>query len=306
MKRFTAVVVFVMMVFIGGRSWGQNLGDYMYTLNFEDTATLHHLIIDSTFNHNNLWQVGSPNKPIFTSAYFSLNAIVTDTANPYPINDTSSFEIINVVNGGGWLTPYVAIFGGDYEVNSDTLSDYGKIEFTLDNGYTWININDVPNYGVYLGWDSPIPILSGNSNGWKGFQVNLAGLGPMYGVQLGDTIRYRFTFISDSIQTNKDGLIFDNLHFEDWVEGIQEIQNGNLFSLSPNPVQNLLTINFPSPSAAATIAVYDVAGRKIVLPTTYSNNKAELTTTTLPNGIYLLQIINNITGVSEVGKFVKE
>jgi len=80
--------------------------------------------------------------------------------------------------------------------------------------------------------------------------------------------------------------------------------------ISPNPVQNLLTINFPSPSPPAsggvTIAVYDVAGRKIVLPTTFINNKAELTTTTLPNGIYLLQIINNITGVSEVGKFVKE
>jgi len=52
--------------------------------------------------------------------------------------------------------------------------------------------------------------------------------------------------------------------------------------------------------------VYDVAGRKIVLPTTFTNNKAELTTTTLLNGIYLLQIINNKTGVSEVGKFVKE
>ncbi|HYV91998.1 MAG TPA: T9SS type A sorting domain-containing protein [Chitinophagales bacterium] len=83
----------------------------------------------------------------------------------------------------------------------------------------------------------------------------------------------------------------------------------NSIDIFPNPVQNLLTINLLSPSAPASVGttvVYDVAGKKIVLPTTYSNNKAELTTTTLPNGIYLLQIINNKTGMSEVGKFVKE
>ncbi|HYV95002.1 MAG TPA: T9SS type A sorting domain-containing protein [Chitinophagales bacterium] len=91
-------------------------------------------------------------------------------------------------------------------------------------------------------------------------------------------------------------------------EGVGELINNNSFSLSPNPVQNLLTINFlsPSPASGGMIAVYDVAGRKIVLLTTYSNKKAELTTTTLPNGIYLLQIINTKTGMSEVGKFVKE
>jgi hypothetical protein len=94
---------------------------------------------------------------------------------------------------------------------------------------------------------------------------------------------------------------------------IEAINSQSTFSLSPNPVQNLLTIvraqNFaPLQSAAASIAVYDVAGRKIVLPITIveTQNVASLTTTTLPNGIYLLQIINNITGVSEVGKFVKE
>jgi hypothetical protein len=88
--------------------------------------------------------------------------------------------------------------------------------------------------------------------------------------------------------------------------GIESLPSPSLLSLSPNPVQNLLTINFlsPSPASGETIAVYDVAGRKIVLPITFTNNKAELTTTTLPNGIYLLQIINAQTGMSEVGERV--
>jgi hypothetical protein len=88
--------------------------------------------------------------------------------------------------------------------------------------------------------------------------------------------------------------------------GIQTIGKNIQFNISPNPDQNLLTVNLLSPSAATTIAVYDVAGRKIILPSFFSNNKAELTTTTLPISIYLLQVINNITGVSAVGKFVKE
>jgi hypothetical protein len=46
--------------------------------------------------------------------------------------------------------------------------------------------------------------------------------------------------------------------------------------------------------------------RKIVLPTTFANSKARLNTSGLPDGIYLLQIINDKTGVSEVGKFVEE
>ena len=44
----------------------------------------------------------------------------------------------------------------------------------------------------------------------------------------------------------------------------------------------------------------------IALPTTFNNAQAQLNTTTLPDGFYTLQIINNKTGESEVGKFVKQ
>jgi hypothetical protein len=47
-------------------------------------------------------------------------------------------------------------------------------------------------------------------------------------------------------------------------------------------------------------------GREIILPTIFSNNKAQLNTATLPTGIYMLQIINSKTGESEEGKFVKD
>ena len=103
-----------------------------YTLDFEDTAALHHLRIDSVSNLNDIWQVGAPQKTIFTNAYSNPNVIVTDTINPYPINDTSSFTIVNVA-GDGFTYPHTASLIGEYSVNSDTLTDFGTIEFSPDN-----------------------------------------------------------------------------------------------------------------------------------------------------------------------------
>jgi hypothetical protein len=44
----------------------------------------------------------------------------------------------------------------------------------------------------------------------------------------------------------------------------------------------------------------------ISLPTTIQNTQAQINTTSLPDGFYILQITNNITGNSEVRKLVKQ
>ena len=79
----------------------------------------------------------------------------------------------------------------------------------------------------------------------------------------------------------------------------------NSISLYPNPVQNQLTLNLSIPASQATIRVYDIQGRMITLPPTFTNKQAQLNTEKLPDGFYTLQIINNKTGESELGKFVK-
>ena len=60
-------------------------------------------IIDTVNYPNNVWQIGKPQKTVFDSAYSYPNAIVTDTLNPYPVNDTSVF-MIKVVShySSGW------------------------------------------------------------------------------------------------------------------------------------------------------------------------------------------------------------
>src|SRR5262245_57061736 len=112
---------------------------YFYTIDFEDTSSLYRLRIDTASNPNNIWQVGAPQKTVFTSAYSSPNVIVTDTINPYPINDTSSFTIVNIA-GAGYVVVHTASLFGQYSVNSDTLTDFGMIEFSPDNGTSWYDI----------------------------------------------------------------------------------------------------------------------------------------------------------------------
>ncbi len=80
----------------------------------------------------------------------------------------------------------------------------------------------------------------------------------------------------------------------------------NLISLYPNPVQTQLNIDLPTPASEATIRVYDLQGKMFALPITLTNTQAQLNTTTLADGFYTVQIINNETGESEVGKFVKQ
>ncbi|MFI5219600.1 MAG: T9SS type A sorting domain-containing protein [Bacteroidia bacterium] len=257
-----------------------------YTIDFEDTASLHYLRIDTASNPNNIWQVGAPQKTIFTNAYSSPNVIVTDTINPYPINDTSSFIIVDVA-GTGYTFVHTASLQGEYSVNSDTLTDFGMIEFSPDNGTSWYDIvNDTfitNNIFMPPGW----VILTGNSNGWQPFYVNLAALGPLFNIQLFDTVLWRFTFISDSIQTNKDGLMFDDLHFEDYVESIPEIQNDNLISISPNPASDELRVHRTTVSDSQKVQVLNYTGQIL-----YDNSNfigETIDTRQLTNGIYLLK-----------------
>src|SRR5438105_2261192 len=110
-------------------------------LNFDDTTYRNIVTIDTLSNLNNIWRVGHPNKTVFTSAHSSPRVIATDTLNTYPINDTSSFKIIHTA-GDGWASNFPGVnIEGWYYVNSDTLTDYGYIEFSPDHGNTWFRVD---------------------------------------------------------------------------------------------------------------------------------------------------------------------
>jgi hypothetical protein len=290
MKKF---LLSFMLSFGAMSSFGQVCVDEMfYTFNFENSLEITCLQIDTVSDPNNLWQIGAPQKTLFTSAYSTPNAVVTDLLNPYPINDTSAFIIKMTANGGGFDMPYNVGISGRYFVDSDTLSDFGKIEFSPDNGASWINLFDSILIDTlnneYWYWEGTYrPTLSGNSGGWQIFGVDIAWLGHNLGVTYTDTVWYRFTFISDSVHTGKDGLMYDDLEFENYAWGVDEFQSNNLIALHPNPASDQLTIQRLKFGSKSSIQIIDFSG-KVILDNPNFNGEA-IDTQALPNGIYLLR-----------------
>lgn len=259
---------------------GQTL-EYGYNLTFEDPSLFNRIKIP-----NNKWQIGAPQKNLFTSAYSPTNVIVTDKINSYPINDTAIFIIKNLANNGFLHSTGTAAIYGKYFVNSDTLVDFGKIEFSPNNGLTWINLLNSTTYSASIQW-SEKPILTGNSFGWKNFNVDIHQLGSLFNIQYGDTILYKFSFISDNIQTNKDGLMYDDIGFLDFMEGINEIQNDNLISIFPNPTSDIITIDEIKKASNPKIEIFDLAGHLVYFDKYFKGRY--LSTKNLPDGIYFLK-----------------
>lgn len=254
-------------------------------------------VLDST-NYTGCWQIGRPQKSTFDSASSYPNAIVTDTLNPYPVNDTSYFLFkIDVYHhnpiGGNWY-----IFSGiqfRYKLDIDS-GEIAKVEIATDSGKYWLNLLDLDSaYDVY--WNNAKPDLSTPTNTWKTFSASF--LSWSFGSYDNDTTRYphiingdstyiRFTFISDSVQTNKDGWMIDNLYIYQYSENIDHITSRNLISIYPNPASNYIYIkaNYTY-YAQPVVSITDMQGR-IVMPE--QNVPADgLIYLNLPPGIYMLK-----------------
>jgi len=260
---------------------------FNYIIDFDSPySENNHIIIDTVSNLNNIWQIGVPDKTVFDSAYSITHAIVTDTLNPYPVNDTSSFILKHIRPG---------VFGSNeslqlnfwFKFNSDTLTDYGMVEASIDNGVTWINLmtEDV-TYSLH--WLEPKPILTGNSDGWEHFSLELNML--TYAIGYSDTLLYKFTFISDNIQTNKDGWMIDNFQLNDWWEGIDEFENSDKVNIYPNPSNGNVTIESSIINLRnLRIEIYNEIGI-LVLNKELNSNNLRLD---LPNGMYFIKLIDD-------------
>lgn len=209
--------------------------------------------IDTT-NDNNIWQIGKPQKNILNTALTPESVMITDTINPYPINDTSSFIIKSNVTGG-----YLA---GWYYCHTDSLNDYGLIEISIDSGQTWINMLEdslvIANIGINT---TETPILTGNSNGWQSFDLGIYfnNLSPQHH----GNYWIKFSFISDSIDTGHEGLMFDELLVGILANTKQVYQINNL-KVFPNPANNVLNFQFDEPIQNAKIRIYSSIGQLMV------------------------------------------
>jgi hypothetical protein len=265
-----------------------------YMINFEDTTSPYDLKIDTISNINNIWEIGEPNKVIFDSAYTKPNAIVTDLQNPYPTNDTSSFIIYHIAQGGLAQEPYpMAAIQFRYKVDTDSLLDYGTIEFSPDNGTTWVNLLDSSNQNI--NYHGP-PTITGKSNGWQLVMFSFTNLGAFYNIQDGDTTLFKFTFISDSIQSGKDGLMFDNIFlYDSGATGIDSYDDkANSVKVYPNPASESITVVYDIEDIGdGVFSIYSMDGKLILEKDVVKTEKQiRINTAALENGIYFYSLRN--------------
>lgn len=280
MKKISLVMI---LAIIAATSFGQAA----WELNFEVSWYLNRIYKDTISSQNYSWQIGQPSKGVFNSAYSVPNAIVTDTLNPVPANDTSTFYLIHQRDNTG---PF-HIFGLSfwYQLDGDS-TDFGRIEVSPDGGINWIDMLTQDSiYQFY--WMLPKPTLSGSTIGWEAFSVNMENwASAQWGFPIlmtADTILFRFTYITDSSSTAHDGWIIDNFHLEDWWSGIDEIRDDNLISISPNPTSDKLTILRVKGSYDCTIQIMNSSGNMVFYNTSFFLESID--TKQFKNGIYFLK-----------------
>jgi hypothetical protein len=298
-KAFTLLLISLNFSLAYSQSWEED-----YYLNFEEPQYFDHLFIDTVSFPENTWQIGPPQKTLFNSALSVPNAIVTDTINVYPANNTSVFFIKNLGTKGSMYG--LEIFDGYYYVQSDSLNDYGLIEFSPDNGTTWIDLINDTVFNLNIDWWTPKPVLTGNSGGWVHFEVMLEDIGSAFNMQFGDTIIYKFTFISDGINENLDGLMYDNFLFWEFIEGISEIRFKPLeTSIYPNPSSNNFTIEFKNPhNDSFQLNVYNARSKLMMSNDGIVGTTVKFAKENLPAGIYFYKLTNSNRNERGWGKFI--
>ncbi len=294
MKRISILflLLFVLVKFYGQDTiftscWGPFPNGRFFDLNDRDT-TNKYFYIDST-QSGNIWKLGTPTKAVFDSAYTPPLALVTDTVNTYPNNNTSSFSFI-VWTNCNWSAVYFM-----HRFDTDTLSDGCVIEYSTDGGTTWNNIINstysIWSWSLYSNADtiasnSNKPGFSGTS-GWTGV--------AMEGFTIDTVVEYRFTFTSDSVNTNKDGWMIDNIIIQNsWYSDINEIKDNQKIQIFPNPTSNFISIQTENNIKFKSAEIKDVLGKTIL-----TSNNTTIDLSKFEPGIYFVEL------TTDKGKYVK-
>lgn len=272
-----------------------------YCIYFDSPQCLGQAVIDTSLQQN-IWQIGKSHKSSFTNPNSGATAIITDTLNSYPANNTSVFVIKNAVDMG--IIYGLEMFSGFYRVQTDSLRDFGRIEFSPNNGSTWIDIINDSIHSANFIWYTPKPVLTGDKI--ANFEVLLADIGSAFNLHSGDTVQFRFTFTSDSTADNLGGLMYDNICFQSFVEGISEVHFKSIKSkIYPNPTTGVFAIEFDNPEHELFhLAIYSIHSKLLFTNDKISENRVVVDAQLFISGTYVYKLTSPKSLKRSWGKFI--
>ena len=283
---------------------------------YEKEFTWDLIRFDSTYQYvqidtskQNIWQIGTPYKVYFDSAYSIKRGIITDSINFYPINNYSYFDLfIGVFNYNNYY-PYDIFIEFKHKFDTNSLYDGGYLTISYDKGKTWTNIIEdlnswcskpqLENENLYSESDTLFngeKGFSGNSKGWIStwFAWYECLVKSTY-ADVSDTMILRFNFISDEINTNKEGWLIDDIRLYSVELGgaINESDNDELIKIYPNPVNSNIIIDLRTHYDAINIELIDMSGKSVYNNQFYSRNIISLDTDGLLTGFCFIKVMLN-------------
>lgn len=241
----TKHILSILMVFIATFSFGQNYQQYFDRADTicDPNISPSSICISISGDSANIWQIGIPQKSIFDSAATFPNALLTDTIDFYPPNNSSGFQFTIVP----WTNRGVLAIQWKQKLDMDEGLDGGKIEFSVDAGATWQNVFNNPHVYNFYGFQptnqDTLPngevVFSGTDSLWRDIWLCY----DMTWLSLNDSIRVRFTFTSDTIDNPKEGWIIDNMlaHLT-IIHTVSEVKPEKYLNVYPNPTSDIIHI----------------------------------------------------------------
>ncbi len=172
--------------------------------------------------------------------------LITDTVLAYPTGIRSSFEFdIPLFD---WFWGVLAIQWVQ-KVDMAEGMDGGFVEFSRDHGETWESIFNNPYvYNLYGFQQENVDTLPSGDVAFSGTDTTWRNIWLCYEfgwLQEQDTLRLRFTFLSDSLGgvDEHEGWMIDNLLVhQTFVHTVNELEQMEHFRIYPNPADDRLHI----------------------------------------------------------------
>tara|TARA_R100000306_G_scaffold8545_5_gene11889 strand:+ start:21476 stop:23872 length:2397 start_codon:yes stop_codon:yes gene_type:complete len=243
--------------------------------------------VTDNFN-NNGWGIS-------TTTFVSAPSSITDSpSGNYQDNANKTITLKNAIDLTNAIGANVT-FNAKWEIENNW--DYTQFEVSTDNGTSW-----TPQCGKFTnpgstnsGQPTGQPLYDGEQNDWVLEEIDLSDY-------LGESILVRFEFESDGGVTG-DGFYFDDLTINivnDSGLSVSDVSE-NLFSIYPNPVDDLLNINTLLDNYSAEL--FTIQGQRVFVSENNTGSQT-LDYSSYGSGIYFLKLTS--TEVSQTFKIVKQ
>lgn len=276
-------------------------------------------VIPMTNTMDSTWVTNSPipNQPIGTKIFFKVFAVGVngDTTETYKfMYRVHDFEYCASSGNMGWQTSVTLVdFNGIYNQTGKTqpytnytASDSSIVD--LGNSYdlnVWLNTDG--NFVIYskawIDWNRDYDFDDAGEEYDMGTAQNTAN-GPTtfspvtvtvpMNAALGKTrmrVAARYNTSPDPCAGPYDGEVEDYAIIVQNPVGITEVSSGTIRAY-PNPVTNILTLEFSEPKDRMEITILNAAGQALGIPTIHSATPTlQLDMTNYPEGLYFVKIV---------------